>query len=143
MALISKPANAIITPKNGPQMKPIFNRNLKKNRQNCHPHCNFYPQKRPANGTHILAHFQNNSRTAIPMTTVIPITTKRSTKTARKWHPRFSAFFLFSKQLPNSHLYDYRHPFNHRKVYQNDPPNDPTFCARFHILYFKTIYFSN
>ena len=72
--------------------------------------------------------FENNSRTAISMTTVIPITTKRSTKTARKWQPRFSAFFLFSKQLPNSHLYDFHHPFNHRKVYQNDPPNDSTFC---------------
>ena len=62
------------------------------------------------------------------MTTVIPITTKRSTKTARKWNPHFALVFTFSKQLPNSHLYDYRHPFNHRKVHQNDPPNDSTFC---------------
>ena len=96
-----RPANAIITPKNGPQMKPIFNRNLKKNRQNCHPHCNFYPQKRPANGIHILAHFS-----------------------------------AFSKQLPNSHPYDYRHPYNHQKVHQNGPQMAPTFQRIFFV--FKT-----
>ena len=65
-------------------------------------------------------------------------------KNGPQMKPTFFTFQrIFSKQLPNSHPYDYRHPFDHQKVHQNDPPNDSTFCARFHILYFETIYFSN
>ena len=52
---------------------------------------------------------------------------------APKNDPQMKSIFFhvsahFSKQLPNSHPYDYRHPYNHRKVHQNDPPNDSTFC---------------
>ena len=98
-------------PQNGSQMKPTFFSRFSAF------FCSF-------------SHLKKKAKTAIPYTTFNP-------QNGPQMKPTFFPVSAhFSKQLPNSHPYDYRHPYNHRKVHQNGPQMAPTFCARFHI--FKT-----